>query len=168
MWKNRLKELLYILENSNVNEIDVTFFGIRYRVVKEPNVHDESIPITANKYRDDSNETTKLEESIDQKVEESKETEDVEVLSPMPGTFYRSPSPDDASFVNEGDSVNKGDTLCIIEAMKIMNEIEAEENGIIQKTEIDPNQRDEYRSCYMREQLSDLPSLNFDKVVNKT
>ena len=51
----------------------------------------------------------------------------------MPGTFYRSPSPDDASFVNEGDSVNKGDTLCIIEAMKIMNEIEAEENGIIQK-----------------------------------
>ena len=35
MWKNRLKELLYILENSNVNEIDVTFFGVRYRVVKE-------------------------------------------------------------------------------------------------------------------------------------
>jgi len=133
MWKNRLKELLYILENSNVNEIDVTFFGIRYRVVKEPNVHDEPIPITANEDRDDSNKTTKLEESVDQKVEESKETEDVEVLSPMPGTFYRSPSPDDASFVNEGDSVNKGDTLCIIEAMKIMNEIEAEENGIIQK-----------------------------------
>ena len=133
MWKNRLKELLYILENSNVNEIDVTFFGIRYRVVKEPNVHDESIPTTANEDRDDSNETAKLEESVDQKVEESKETKGVEVLSPMPGTFYKSPSPDDASFVNEGDSVNKGDTLCIIEAMKIMNEIEAEENGIIQK-----------------------------------
>jgi len=133
MWKNRLKELLYILENSNVNEIDVTFFGIRYRVVKEPNVHDESIPTTANEDRDDSNETTKLEESVDQKVEESKEIENVEVLSPMPGTFYRSSSPDDASFVNEGDSINKGDTLCIIEAMKIMNEIEAEENGIVQK-----------------------------------
>ena len=51
----------------------------------------------------------------------------------MPGTFYKSPSPDDASFVNEGDPVKKGDTICIIEAMKIMNEIEAEENGIIQK-----------------------------------
>ena len=133
MWKNRLKELLYILENSNVNEIDVTFFGIRYRVVKEPNVHDESISTTANENRDDSNETTKLEESVDQKVEESKKNENIEVLSPMPGTFYRSPSPDDASFVNEGDSINKGDTLCIIEAMKIMNEIEAEENGIVQK-----------------------------------
>ena len=51
----------------------------------------------------------------------------------MPGTFYRSPSPDDDFFVNEGDDVKKGDTLCIIEAMKIMNEIESEENGKIQK-----------------------------------
>ena len=133
MWKNRLKELLYILENSNVNEIDVTFFGIRYRVVKEPSIDNESIQTTENGDRVDSKETTKLEKSIDQKDDKSKETEGVEVLSPMPGTFYKSPSPDDASFVNEGDSVNKGDTLCIIEAMKIMNEIEAEENGIIQK-----------------------------------
>ena len=133
MWKNRLKELLYILENSNVNEIDVTFFGIRYRVVKEPSIDNESIQTTENGDRVDSKETTKLEKSIDQKDDKSKETEGVEVLSPMPGTFYKSSSPDDASFVNEGDSVNKGDTLCIIEAMKIMNEIEAEENGIIQK-----------------------------------
>ncbi len=133
MWKNRLKELLYILENSNVNEIDVTFFGIRYRVVKEPSINNESIQTTENEERIDSKETTNLENSIDQKDDKSKEIEGVEILSPMPGTFYKSPSPDDASFVNEGDSVNKGDTLCIIEAMKIMNEIEAEENGIIQK-----------------------------------
>ena len=133
MWKNRLKELLYILENSNVNEIDVTFFGIRYRVVKEPSINNESIQTTENGERFDSKETTNLEKSIDQKDDKSKEIEGVEILSPMPGTFYKSPSPDDASFVNEGDSVNKGDTLCIIEAMKIMNEIEAEENGIIQK-----------------------------------
>ena len=133
MWKNRLKELLYILENSNVNEIDVTFFGIRYRVVKEPSINNESIQTTENGERIDSKETTNLEISIDQKDDKSKEIEGVEILSPMPGTFYKSPSPDDASFVNEGDSVNKGDTLCIIEAMKIMNEIEAEENGIIQK-----------------------------------
>ena len=133
MWKNRLKELLYILENSNVNEIDVTFFGIRYRVVKEPSINNESIQTTENGDRVDSKETTKLEKSIDQKDDKPEEIEGAEVLSPMPGTFYKSPSPDDASFVNEGDSVNKGDTLCIIEAMKIMNEIEAEENGIIQK-----------------------------------
>ena len=133
MWKNRLKELLYILENSNVNEIDVTFFGIRYRVVKEPSVNNESIQTMENGDRVDSKETAKLEKSIDQKDDKSKENEGIEVLSPMPGTFYKSSSPDDAPFVNEGDPINKGDTLCIIEAMKIMNEIEAEENGIILK-----------------------------------
>ena len=71
--------------------------------------------------------------SVDQNLEDINATDGIEVLSPMPGTFYKSPSPDDASFVNEGDPVKKGDTICIIEAMKIMNEIEAEENGIILK-----------------------------------
>ena len=133
MWKNRLKELLYILENSNVNEIDVTFFGVRYRVVKEPSVHDESLPAAENEVSNDSKQTIDSDQSVDQNAEETKEIDGVKVLSPMPGTFYISPSPDEASFVNEGDSINKGDTLCIIEAMKIMNEIEAESNGTIQK-----------------------------------
>jgi len=51
--------------------------------------------------------------------------------SPMVGTFYRKPSPDDAAFVQVGDHVNKGDTLCIIEAMKVMNEIQADISGQI-------------------------------------
>jgi len=55
------------------------------------------------------------------------------VTSPMVGTFYRSPGPDADVFVNEGDKVKKGDTLCIIEAMKLMNEIEAEYDGTVQK-----------------------------------
>jgi len=50
----------------------------------------------------------------------------VYINSPMVGTFYRSPSPDSPPFVNKGDTVKKGQTLCIIEAMKIMNELEAE------------------------------------------
>ena len=51
----------------------------------------------------------------------------------MPGTFYRSSSPDADPFVKEGDQIVNGDTLCIIEAMKIMNEIESEHKGTIQK-----------------------------------
>ena len=133
MWKNRLKELLYILENSNVNEIDVTFFGVRYRVVKEPSLHDDSSFSKENKREDDSIKSTVSTESVDQNLDDINATDGIEVLSPMPGTFYRSPSPDDDFFVNEGDDVKKGDTLCIIEAMKIMNEIESEENGKIQK-----------------------------------
>ncbi|MEN9846498.1 MAG: Biotin carboxyl carrier protein of acetyl-CoA carboxylase [Pseudomonadota bacterium] len=57
----------------------------------------------------------------------------VKVESPIVGTFYRKPSPDADVFVKEGDTVSKGDTLCIIEAMKLMNEIEAPTSGKIVK-----------------------------------
>ncbi|MBD1557443.1 acetyl-CoA carboxylase biotin carboxyl carrier protein [Vibrio sp. S9_S30] len=53
------------------------------------------------------------------------------VLSPMVGTFYRSPSPDSKSFIEIGQSVKAGDTLCIVEAMKMMNQIEADKSGVV-------------------------------------
>lgn len=53
------------------------------------------------------------------------------VKSPMVGTFYSSPSPDSDAFVKEGDSIKEGDTLCIVEAMKLMNEIESDVSGKI-------------------------------------
>ena len=55
------------------------------------------------------------------------------VKSPMVGTFYRSPSPDAKSFVEVGDTVAVGDTLCIIEAMKLLNEIESDKAGVVKK-----------------------------------
>lgn len=54
-----------------------------------------------------------------------------EILSPMVGMFYAAPSPDSDPFVKPGDRVKKGDILCIIEAMKLMNEITAEEDGVL-------------------------------------
>ncbi|MFH4652793.1 acetyl-CoA carboxylase biotin carboxyl carrier protein [Vibrio alginolyticus] len=54
-----------------------------------------------------------------------------QVLSPMVGTFYRSPSPDSKAFVEVGQKVNAGDTLCIVEAMKMMNQIEADKSGVV-------------------------------------
>ncbi len=143
MWQDRLKEILYILENSDVNEIDVTFFGIRYRVVKEAPGVEEGLPeatVTPKQTTDRSD----IPEMSETATEEPDSTPGVEVLSPMPGTFYRAPSPDDPPFVKEGDSVKKGDPLCIIEAMKIMNEIEAEDNGVIQKIFIESGQAVEF------------------------
>ena len=59
------------------------------------------------------------------------------VKSPIIGTFYRRPSPDKPNFVEVGDRVNEGDTLCVIEAMKLFNEIEAEASGTIVKILVD-------------------------------
>ena len=143
MWQDRLKEILYILENSDVNEIDVTFFGIRYRVVKEAPGVEEVLPeaTVTPKQTTDRSDILEISETA---TEAPDATPGVEVLSPMPGTFYRAPSPDDPPFVKEGDSVKKGDPLCIIEAMKIMNEIEAEDNGVIKKIFIESEQSVEF------------------------
>jgi acetyl-CoA carboxylase biotin carboxyl carrier protein len=66
------------------------------------------------------------------------------VKSPMVGTFYRSPSPDAKAFVEVGDTVAVGDTLCIIEAMKLLNEIESDKAGVVKKILVDNGQAVEY------------------------
>ena len=55
------------------------------------------------------------------------------IRSPMVGTFYRSPSPDAKPFVEVGDKISKGDVVCIIEAMKMMNQIESDVSGVVKK-----------------------------------
>jgi len=66
------------------------------------------------------------------------------VKAPMVGTFYRSPSPDAKAFVEVGQSVKEGDTICIIEAMKLMNEIEADAGGVVKAILVENGQPVEY------------------------
>ncbi|MEC7822218.1 MAG: acetyl-CoA carboxylase biotin carboxyl carrier protein [Candidatus Neomarinimicrobiota bacterium] len=133
MWKDKLKEVIYILENSNINEIEVRFWFGKIKVTKDAptiNADPESL----------SNETiAKIEKPTSDEVVETQETatpissDSFTVRSPMPGTFYSSPDPDSKPFVEIGTKVKEGDTLCIIEAMKIMNEIQSEKSGIIKE-----------------------------------
>jgi acetyl-CoA carboxylase biotin carboxyl carrier protein len=66
------------------------------------------------------------------------------VKSPMVGTFYRASSPDAKAFVDVGSSINSGDTVCIIEAMKLLNEIESEYSGVVKKIFVENGQPVEY------------------------
>ena len=142
MWQDKLKEIIYILENSNVNEIEVNFWGRKYRVSKQANVvvQDGSIPIEKSPRSVNEDQNISLNESETPESNTSDSEEGEELFSPMPGTFYSAPTPEDPSFVNVGDEVKKGQTLCIIEAMKIMNEIESEYDGTI--TDIKVNNGD--------------------------
>jgi len=74
----------------------------------------------------------------------------IEICSPIVGTFYRSPSPDSAPFVDVNDSIQKGDVLCIIEAMKLMNEIEAEMSGTVVEVLVENGQPVEYNQPLFR------------------
>jgi acetyl-CoA carboxylase biotin carboxyl carrier protein len=74
----------------------------------------------------------------------------IEITSPMVGTFYRSPAPDEPPFIELGDVVKKGSTVCIIEAMKLMNEIESESTGKIVEILVENTQPVEYGQVLMR------------------
>ena len=128
MWQDKLKEIIYILENSDVNEIEVTFWGKKFRVLKNsPNVITSSPNKAINTKNSQSSSPDNLEnQNLD---EENK----ISILSPIPGVFYSSQSPDKPTYVKEGDTIKSGQVLCIIESMKIMNEIESEHNGVIKK-----------------------------------
>ena len=140
MWQDKLKEIIYILENSNINEIEVTFWGRKFRAVKDVPV------IIKNKDGDQVSPGKTMSDKPSDKENEngdehtSSVSNEQNVLSPMPGIFYSSSSPDKPPFVRKGDQVNKGQVLCIIEAMKIMNEIESEMSGTV--TEILVNNAD--------------------------
>ena len=126
MWQDKIKEIIYLLDNSDVNAIDVTFWGRRFRVVKSAAIVNQAE--ASEKIKTVSVNSSKTES---QKVDTKSVSNGEKILSPMPGTFYSASSPEAEAFVKPGDIISKGDTLCIIEAMKIMIEIEAEKRGKI-------------------------------------
>ena len=147
MWQDKLKEIIYILENSDVNEIEVNFWGRKYRVSKQASVVVQESSGLASKEATQnavqSNPTPpKSENTLASDDNENFDGEDQ--LSPMPGTFYSAPTPEDEPFVSKGDVVKKGQVLCIIEAMKIMNEIESEFDGTIMKVKVNNGDPVEY------------------------
>ena len=126
MWQDKIKEIIYLLDNSDVNEIDVTFWGRRFRVVKSAAIVNQAE--ASEKIKTVSVNSPKMES---QKVDTKSVSNGEKILSPMPATFYSAASPETEAIEKPGDIISKGDTLCIIEAMKIMNEIEAEKSGKI-------------------------------------
>lgn len=121
----KIKQLMEDMGNSKLTSIDIDFpDGTKISMKKE-----EKQVVVENVSTKQSVNVEKVQTT--QKIEEKVETvEDGNVVkSPMVGTFYSKPSPDSDSYVKVGQRVKKGDVLCIIEAMKLMNEIESEFDG---------------------------------------
>ena len=149
MWQDKLKEIIYILENSNVNEIEIKSWGHQYRVVKNSALISNGVqnleqPIVVGKQEVESQKDSKKEDNLTAFQSNKEDTGKEKVLSPMPGTFYAAPTPEDDNYVKVGDKVKKGQTLCIIEAMKIMNEIESDFDGVLTEIRVDNGNPVEY------------------------
>jgi oxaloacetate decarboxylase alpha subunit len=130
---DRIKEIIKVVEESNINEITVEEDGVRITIRKG---------ITGEQTKADAKETTI--EGHPSSTEEIYPDNWKSIVAPMVGTFYRSPAPDAPLFVEEGDLVEEGQTVCILEAMKLMNEITAEEKGIIKKVLVENGYSVEY------------------------
>jgi|TARA_X000000368_G_scaffold299387_1_gene238422 acetyl-CoA carboxylase biotin carboxyl carrier protein len=133
MWKDKIKEIIYMLENSDINEIEVRFWFKKIKVTKKPPVLNVDPEQLSSKNLNIPNLVKEESQDIVDAPTDLAEENFIEVKSPMPGTFYSAPDPESPTFVNVGDNINAGDTICIVEAMKIMNEIQAEESGIVEE-----------------------------------
>jgi len=136
----KLKTLIELVENSGIAELEISEGEERVRIVRSGGTAAQHI------YAAPQHMTTHSPQLVDVPVEPAKPaTPDGHVVkSPMVGSFYRSPSPGSSPFVDVGQSVSVGETLCIIEAMKLLNEIEADQSGIISAILVESGQPVEY------------------------
>ena len=149
-----LKEFIKSVAKSGVSEVDIKTEEMRLKIKVYPEgtkpSHTETIiqqipypsPLTTGTILQQPIPTvqTQVQESTNTTQKEEKASSESNfhtIKSPMVGTFYRRPAPDKASFVNVGDVVNENTVVCIIEAMKLFNEIEAEVTGKIVKILVD-------------------------------
>jgi oxaloacetate decarboxylase alpha subunit len=125
----RLREIIRVVQESGIGEVTIEEGEMRVTVRRtddRPDIAGEPSPVpTAPVHEEPEGATQPPQNDI------------VRVESPMVGTFYRAPQPGAAPFVEEGDTVEAGQTLCILEAMKLMNEVKAESEGIVRRVCVD-------------------------------
>ncbi|UJA32133.1 acetyl-CoA carboxylase biotin carboxyl carrier protein [Clostridium sporogenes] len=143
-----IENLIKAMSESNLSSMEIEYNGIAIKMKKENNKSYKQ-EIISGEYekenRDNIVEEKKLELlNNEEKTDVSTEDNFIEIVSPIVGTFYESPGADKKSYVKVGDKVKKGDIVCIVEAMKVMNEIEAEVDGEIVEISVKNEQMVQY------------------------
>ena len=143
----KVKKLMEMLEESSLGEMEIVEGEESIRLSKSssatpqiPNVAN-TIPLNISSPEAQQSTSPKSENEME---EITKTISGHEIKSPMVGTFYEAPSPGSKPFVSIGDNVKAGDTLCIIEAMKMLNQIESDKSGVVKAILTENGQPVEY------------------------
>lgn len=152
-----IKNLLNLISKSEVNEVTIEEGDFKIQIKKQadqatnnqspvyiPANMPAAAPVTAGAPAQPAAAPAQEPASSNNQDTDGGSSKNVIIRSPIVGTFYRSSSPDSDPFIKEGDTITRGDTLCIVEAMKIMNEIESEHAGKIVKILVDDAQPVEF------------------------
>ena len=150
----KLKTLIDLVSESNVSELEITEAEGKVRIVKGPVGGPVAVapPVLAAAPVSAASAQASASAPVTPAAAEPAAVSGHIVKSPMVGTFYTASSPEAKPFVQVGSVVNEGDTICIIEAMKILNEIEADKSGTVTRIMVDNGQAVEYgQSLYIIE-----------------
>ena len=124
MYIKEIKYMINLMNENDLSELEIEKDGMRIRLKKSGAGYEKAVEFV-------SHAAPSVQHIPELKPQEKAKTNTIEIKSPMVGTFYRSPSPEAAPYVNVGDNIEQGQVLCIIEAMKLMNEIKSELKGRI-------------------------------------
>lgn len=125
----KIKKLIELVEESGISELEISEGEESVRISRNSPV--QPAPIQYAAAPAPAAIAAPAATAAPAPTEAAPEPAGHKVLSPMVGTFYRSPSPEAKSFIEVGQSVSVGDTLCIVEAMKMMNQIESDKSGVV-------------------------------------
>ncbi|VFP83111.1 acetyl-CoA carboxylase biotin carboxyl carrier protein [Candidatus Erwinia haradaeae] len=149
----KIKKLIALVEESGISELEITESEASVRIIRTiqgtsyttlQHNHATSIVQQPCVGKDTPSISTSIPETFIAPQPQEQELEGYIVRSPMVGTVYRTPSADAKAFVEVGQTVHPGDTLCIVEAMKMMNHIEAEKSGVIKAILVESGQPVEF------------------------
>ncbi|WP_428944382.1 acetyl-CoA carboxylase biotin carboxyl carrier protein [Pantoea sp. FN060301] len=143
----KIKKLIELVEESGIAELEISEGEESVRISRAP--VNTGYPMMQQAYAAPMMQQPALAAAVApaapaMEVPVSAEISGHIVRSPMVGTFYRTPSPDAKAFVEVGQKVNAGDTLCIVEAMKMMNQIEADKSGVVKAILVESGQPVEF------------------------
>lgn len=139
MKAKELRELIDFISNTGLEEVNIETEEFKVKVKRSPETVAVAAPAVAAPapLAAAPSPAPAVPATPEDKPAAAASSNLIEIKSPMIGTFYRTPNPDSPSFVNVGDKVKPGDTVCIVEAMKLFNEIESEVSGTIVEVLVD-------------------------------
>jgi acetyl-CoA carboxylase biotin carboxyl carrier protein len=140
----KIKKLIELVEESGISELEISEGEESVRISRSP--ANAGYPMMQQAYAAPMMQQPALATAVAPVAAEAAKPEISGhiVRSPMVGTFYRTPSPDAKAFIEVGQKVNAGDTLCIVEAMKMMNQIEADKSGVVKAILVESGQPVEF------------------------
>tara|TARA_Y100001949_G_scaffold171034_1_gene172939 strand:+ start:1946 stop:2404 length:459 start_codon:yes stop_codon:yes gene_type:complete len=131
MKSKEIQDIINFIKKTDLDDVSIETENYKIRVKKNKTTYTTTEKVKSEEVK--PLKKIEVEDKPEEKKEKENDTKNIIIKSPMIGTFYRSPNPESGPFISEGDIIKPGQTICIVEAMKLFNEIESEVSGKVVK-----------------------------------